>query len=154
VSPRKHGHHHAPAEECAICSGRMTMEDLRRWERESMAEFGFYVHAVQWPDDRPGLNIHTHGLDTTFPGQLNLQIVLPIPPALAMQLFHGAVNQMREGARFLHGDEDEAIANVKVRFVMRREGHRDLLRMILPDPRLRFPGDPMCMPIYADQEKP
>lgn len=99
-----------------------------------METYGWFAHYVGDDDATPfGANFHTHGVPHSF-GHKDLQIVFPLPQRVTHTLLTNAVEQIKKGVVFHHGDEVEGIVrNYKVRFVEAVENSRAVLRMIIPD---------------------
>lgn len=123
------------------------------WQGDSLARFGFYVHGVQGvkSDDSFGVNYHTHGLAERFPGQLDLQITLPIRLEAAMAIFHAFVDQMKEGRRFRPGYLKPGVLLAPVVCITAIESGRTVLRLVMPDPEGRWPVDAAVTQGYAAQ---
>ena len=85
---------------------------------------------------------------------LDFQIVLPIHQNIAGHIIKNFVDRIDQGEQFEDGMEvNEIISNFPVRLIKAKEGNRDVLRIILPDPKGRFPGDTDCDPFYDFQDK-
>lgn len=126
-------HQSKPKCECDVCQGRITKEELLKREKEVLEEYGWLVHFVGDDPDTP-INIHTHGFQEKF-GQLDMQIVLPIPPQAAHGLLCNVVKMLENGTRFNDGDVVQGICSndFSVKFVLAKESNRDVLRIVLPD---------------------
>jgi Domain of unknown function (DUF4262) len=128
--------------ECTVCKMRRQgvaeaeiRRRMRKFEADSMREYGFYAHAVADDPEGSGMcNVHTHGLTESFKHP-DLQIVLPIETTVFMHVLHRAVNMIRTGTRFHCGVDYKGICGGRypVRFVEAEETGRPILRMILPD---------------------
>lgn len=125
--------------ECACCTHGK--EAVDKMEQESIKKYGWYAHVVpsgDYVENTPtGFNMHTHHLPESF-DQLNLQIVVPVPPEKAnvfLHILHNAIdNYVRKGIKLEAGKEyDDIFENFKVTFAHARENGRPVLRMILPD---------------------
>ena len=149
--------------------------DYDTWARKCMKECGFFVHFVgsnepcadcgeehdhttaTWPDHLA--NIHTHGFEQTWKHP-DFQIVLAMPPQVAQSIFWKFADQVRAGKRFEAGkdyaDVIEPGPNAKkssysVRLAWAEENDRQVLRVLIPDPEGRLPGDQGCEQHYLDQ---
>ncbi len=121
-------------EECVACEEGI--EAVQAADRAAFKKYGWYAHGVpSGSDEHPfGYNYHTHKLDVTFKGALDIQIVFPIDPNLAHSLANEYVDLLKAGKRFKHGDvSSDILKNYDVMFVNAEENGRPLLRMILPD---------------------
>lgn len=130
----------------------MTMEERAKMVQEhierQMAEKGWIVHYSSSMCSEYA-NIHTHGLEENF-GHTDLQIALRINPNLAMGLLTDAVDLIKEGKRFEEGRMDDFCGNA-VWIKPYKEVDRDVLRIILCDPKGRFPWDEDCSEEYKEQ---
>lgn len=127
-------------------------EEFKKQEEELIEKYGFVIHNV-FPssDDEILWSHHTHGLKENF-NHMDLEIVLPINPNVVGGIFHSMVKQIKEGESF----EDKLISNrviqnYDVQLVKVNDGHRELLRIILPDVNGKFPSDEDCADIYKNQ---
>lgn len=129
-------------EGCRACSE--TLRALLDQEKEWMDKSGFYVHLVPSSEHKNGLiNAHTHGLKETQ-GHPDLQVVAPIQPGLVMQVIHAAANRIKDGRTYKDGVVAEGILRgMVVKFLKVRECDRDVLRIILPDPKGRVEKEEM-----------
>lgn len=117
---------------CPICSGKMSWADYHEWELNCLTEYGWFTHFVGDPSCGCGMNSHTHGLETF--GHLDLQIVVPMREQVIQNIFGNIIKRIRDGEKFNPGEEVEGIIrDFKVKFVLRQEGDRDVLRIIIPD---------------------
>lgn len=127
---------------CAICLWRakgLTEEEAvkryNEWENDQMKQHGWIVHFIgsDDPSTPTGVNYHTHGLTDTF-DHLDLQIVVSLGQNTAHGIFLSALDCIKEGRKFAHGDVvDRIVKGYNVKFVTATEGGRNLLRIILPD---------------------
>lgn len=129
--------------ECAQCNGM----DMDKFHKESMEEYGFYIHMVSNDKDQSPTewNVHTHGVSHSF-NHLDLQIVFPnLEPNIYAGLLHVMVNNIKLGQRYEVGTKYYDILENKmaVKFVRARENERDVMRMIVPDEQGEI--DPMTM---------
>lgn len=123
-------------------------DNCRHYEQE----FDWFMHNVivdRGPDMTA--NNHSHGLEH-FYNHPDLQIVLRLDPRLCAELMENMARRIRNGERFKDGDEvSNIIERMNVRLHECVESGRHVLRMILPDPGNRFPGDEGCEPPYCHQ---
>ena len=144
---------------CAVCdlaAAGLTPEEaidrVREREAEQMAARGWVAHHVAPDPDSPtGVNYHTHGLAETF-GHPDIQIVLPMTPAVTHGVASRVVELIEGGARFPPGDESDVVLKkgYRVRFVGATECGREVLRVILPDKDGRLDAE-FADPEYAKQ---
>jgi len=142
-------HGHGEGEhECLGC--KEGLGAVVEWEMNCMEKYGFYCHFVT-NDPAPYDNFHTHGLDLTYK-HLDFQIVVPMDPKCAHNLLCSFADRVKAGERFKVGDRvDKIIAKSDVLLADAMENDRKVLRIVLPDPEWRFPGDPECDEMYAGQ---
>jgi len=114
-----------------------------------MARAGFYMHFV--PFGRY-LNAHTHGFDKTWKHP-DFQMVMPLGEGIMSGIFWNFANRVKDGETFKSGDNVDKIigGGHKVRLMEAKEAGRSVLRVLLPDPEWRFPGDPGVLNEYARQ---
>lgn len=127
-------------------------EEFKRQEEELIEKYGFVIHNV-FPssDDEILWSHHTHGLKENF-NHIDLEIVLPINPNIVGGVFHGMVEQIKEGESFENKlISDRVIQGYDVQLVKVNDGHRELLRIILPDVNGKFPADKDCADVYKNQ---
>lgn len=126
-------------EECACCSGKMTLEGLKKWEDDCMKKYGFFMHYV--PVQENYINAHTHGIEKTW-SHPDLQIVLRVQTETINSLMHSVVDLIKAGEKIWPGrNYHKILQKYPVRFVEAEETGRKVLRMILPDKAGHFPGD-------------
>ena len=109
------------------------------------------VHYV-FEERGPGgsTNAHTHGMENY--GQMDFQLVIPVVPKKATVLLNAIALEVQKGKRFVEGDYPEkTVYNTAFRLKRVRETGRIVLRIIMPDPNLRFPEDPLCEEPYKYQ---
>lgn len=132
-------------------------DDYDKWVDNAMKEFGFYIHWVpvnEAPHDGEHLqmNHHTHGLTETYPGSMDLQIVLPVHGKQAAAWFHDVVDSMyKKGKPLKRQGIYEKCFNVPVLARKYRESGRTVLRLIFPDEQGKWPWDADVHPAYAMQ---
>jgi hypothetical protein len=111
---------------------------VQRRHDASIAAHGFVVHIVpDQPDSPTGFSCHTHGLPASF-GHPDFEVVLPLPYEAAGELLARLVARVKAGARYAAGDREDRVADAgDVAFAAATECGRDVLRVIVPDPRGR-----------------
>lgn len=141
-----HPAHHK--HECVGCTEGL--EAAMKKTAEDIAKYGFAVHGVHdYPDGFA--NYHTHGIAETV-GHPDFQIVMPLPFDVSMSIFWTLFRRVKDGERFAAGQSaDRVIKGYQVRFLEAREDGRDVLRLLLPDKNGKFPGEPGCVPAWAQQ---
>jgi len=95
------------------------------------------------------VNIHTHGMDRY--DHLDFQLVLPLVKKQAMDLLNTIGIEVQNGRRFEPGKYSGEVFSCDFRLELHRETGRDVLRLIFPDPQMRFPEDPLCEELYKHQ---
>lgn len=133
---------HKPKCKCAICQGGVSKEEalanLREWENDCIAKYGFYVHYVNLGE---AIDVHTHGLVETH-NHADLQIVFPIDLKTSHSVINSVVERIEEGEVFVDGQVAEGIIeNFSVKFIEVEENGRKVLRIILPDEKGRIERD-------------
>lgn len=128
--------------------GAILRERQARW----LTETGWYYHVITGGDDTPhAFNAHTHGLGDGTPPHPDLQLVLPLPDATVRAVFAAAIDRIAAGRRFVPGVVvTDLLRSLPATFARAREGGREVLRVILPDPAGRL-GIDGCEPYYARQ---
>lgn len=133
--------------------------DLDAIMAENIKKYGWqghYVAATGSPDEPDDLregyvNYHTHGLPESL-GQPDLQIVIPLPPELAHQLFWTFVDRMKAGETFVADQKvEKIIQDYPLLLKAAKECGRDVLRVVFPDKAGRFPGEPEVAFKYGRQ---
>lgn len=132
--------------ECAVC--RDGLEAVEARERQAIEELGWYAHFVPNDPDYPyGVNYHTHGFEESF-GHLDMQICLPIHPNMAHGILSIAVEKIKAGFKFEHGEKYEDLIEAKdpslkyeVLMLEAEECDRKVLRLIMPDKAGKFDGE-------------
>lgn len=105
------------------------------------------IHYVN-PEKTGMADCHTHGLDKY--GHMELQIVLPIPPSSAAAIMNGLGCRVRDGEKFLDGQEvTDALMNEEPIRFLEKDG---LLRLIFRDPDGNWPEDEDCQYPYDFQD--
>lgn len=97
-------------------------------------------------------NAHTHGMSKY--GHLDFQIVLALPPNVVGTILNDMGLRVQAGEKFKSGDilSDVLADGYSVRLVEVEETERRVLRIMLPDPENRFPGDKGCEYPYNKQK--
>lgn len=142
---------------CNICKQKglnkiRKMTEIQDQEQEHLEKFGFYTHYVLSDNANELCNYHTHGLPKTR-NHMDLQIVFPIPPKLAHNIFWTIVRLINEGFKFENNTISLDILhdNMPVKFVEVTETNRKVLRVLLPDKNRKLPGEEGCNPKYQRQ---
>lgn len=129
---------------------------IQRQQEEHMRRYGWYAHHVfdYYQETIYGcafLNAHTHGLTESWQHP-ELQVVLPLPSETVQAILSNAVALIREGTVLQDGMHVEKVIQGYPVLVRQVEVDGEVhMRLILPDPAGRFPGDPGCDPEYALQ---
>lgn len=136
----------APIRKARPATGARTLEHLEAWEDAALKTHGWYTHYVT------GGRCHTHGLPEKY-GHPDLELVFPLSVDAAHAVLAGAVALIKEGRTFVDGQvaDDVLSSGFRVRFVQTTEGGRRVLRVLLPDPVNRLPGEAECDPFYSAQ---
>lgn len=137
--------------DCDVCDGKMTLESLEARQAELTKKYGFFSHFVSDANSK-FVNYHTHGFRDTW-GHDDLQIVIPIPPNIANNLFWTFADRVKAGERFAPDARvDKIVHGHQVILKKAKDGERDVLRIILPDKNGRFPKDPGVDDYFGMQE--
>lgn len=117
-----------------------------------MKNVNWIIHVVIG-DYGPGgiVNSHTHGMENY--NHLDFQLVLPLGKEQTMTLLNTICFEVQEGKRFEPGHYSGMVYSCDFRLELHQETGRQVLRLIFPDPQMRFPEDPCCDLIYRDQTK-
>lgn len=128
--------------ECETCNdvaAGMTYEEAmikrKEWENNCLKEVGWFAHYVGDDKNYPTeFNAHTHGLVEKY-NHRDLQIVVPLPPAVCHGIFWNIIKRIEKGEKFKSGDviSDIAENDYKTKFVNAWENDRPVLRVIIPD---------------------
>lgn len=137
----------APVRKARPVTGARTLEHLEAWEDAAIAKHGWYAHFIIG-----GGGCHTHGLLEKY-GHADLELVFPLAADAAHAVLAGVVALIKEGRKFVDGQvaDDVLSSGFRVKFVQSREGGRVVLRVLLPDPSNRLPGEAGCDPFYSAQ---
>jgi hypothetical protein len=148
MESRKHG-----KGRCDCCENGLTTDEVKAKAAGWMVKTGWYAHIVERGDDSSptGFNYHTHGIPVTFPGAMDIQIVLPMPGDRCHGVAWSYIEYLRglpAGSKFPEAgqDVDGIIRGYKVRMAGATEGGRKVLRLILPDKNGKYDGD------FAEQQ--
>ncbi len=97
-------------------------------------------------------NAHTHGMERY--GHLDFQIVLAMDPYVVGTILNNMGCRVQNGEKFKSGDilSDVLAGDYDVHLLEVEETGRNVLRIILPDPENRFPGDKKCEYPYNRQK--
>lgn len=140
------------------------IEELKRWEARMIAEHGFAIHytaqraegppagSAPWP--RGFADYHTHGFQETW-SHPDLQLVITIGEGVAHGIFWAFARRVEAGERFEDGQDVEDVigGGLRVRMRQRIQNGRLVLRVLLPDPEGKLPGDEGCEEFYAGQDR-
>lgn len=138
---------HPAGHKCFACD--QGMDALRKWEDGCMKKGGFFMHYVPLPDGY--MNAHTHGFRETWKHP-DFQIVIPLPERVVADIFWNFAHRAKAGEQFKAGDSvEKIISGHPIRLIDAKEEGRPVLRVLLPDPKWRYPGEPDCMPTYEAQ---
>lgn len=115
-----------------------------------MQNIDWEIHAVIGVSGPGGIvNSHTHGMERY--GHLDFQLVLPLVPKQTALLLNTICIEVQKGRRFLPEHSISEVFTCDFRLELFHETGRDVLRLILPDPKLRFPENPLCESPYKYQ---
>jgi len=96
------------------------------------------------------VNIHTHGMDKY--NHPDFQLVLPVSQAQAKSFLNAICYEVQDGSSFGPGIYDkETVYSCSFALTPRTEAGRDVLRLIFPDSKMRFPDNPLCEEPYKFQ---
>lgn len=127
------------------------VKEIKITELKSLDKYGFYSHLV-FPESQGGMaNYHTHGLEKSKNHQ-DFQIVLPIDPKTAHNIFFVFVNRINKGESFKKDTTvSDIIKNFDIKLIEKVDGERKVLRVLLPDQNGNFPNDDECENFYRKQ---
>jgi len=115
-----------------------------------MKAVDWIIHMVIDSDGPGGIrNSHTHGMERY--NHLDFQMVLPLSQEQTMQLLNTIGREVQSGKRFQPGQYSGEVFSCDFRLELHRETGRDVLRLIFPDPQMRFPEDSLCETPYKYQ---
>jgi hypothetical protein len=111
--------------------------EIRTRNEKMLKQFGWFAHiVVDDPDSPTQFNWHTHGLQERY-GHRDFQIVCPLPPKVAHQIGTTLADRVKAGEAFGSGQKLAQVLRegLLVKLIAATECGRDVLRIILPDPR-------------------
>ena len=115
-----------------------------------MKKANWVIHYILGDYELKGLvNIHTHGMERY--DHLDFQLVLPLGKQEAASLLNTICIEVQNGRRFQPGCYSGEIYTCDFRLELHRETGRDVLRLIFPDEKMRFPEHPRCDRPYIFQ---
>jgi len=98
-------------------------------------------------------NAHTHGMNNY--NHPEFQMVLNVPPELLGHILNTLGLRVKNGEKFKAGDfVHEVIEDYPIRLDEQIVEGEKLLRVCIPDPNGKFPGESGCDDIYALQGFP
>lgn len=106
------------------------------------------VHAVLGSDSSPtGFSVHTHGVELGIVGGYDLEIVLPMPPTLAIGIIAKSLEACRMG-KLKFGVAAQGILQLPfaVYPIKAFESGRIVRRLIMPDPEGHLDAGGMLRP--------
>ena len=125
-------------------------------EEEKKFKIDWTIHGVT--DDDGSVSYHTHGLDNH--GMLELELNLNIEPRRAMEIINYIAYNLIKDNRIIKEEAMlEKIFTCPIYLKKTKAIHTtnkfnmktDILRIILPDDKLRFPWDKGCSKEYKSQ---
>lgn len=97
------------------------------------------------------INAHTHGIENYQ--HSDFQVVLNLPPEHIGYLLNTMGRRVQNGERFAPGQLVFGLyEDCPIRLEKFRETGRDVLRIIIPDKKNRFPDNPLCEECYKAQQ--
>jgi len=114
-----------------------------------MKKIDWIIHTVPLEGPEGFFNSHTHGMEKY--GHLDFQLVLPLHPQLTAEILNTIGEEVQNGRKFKPGEYSKDVFTCEFRIKLYRESGRDVLRLIFPDPNMRFPEDPLCETSYKHQ---
>ena len=115
-----------------------------------MGNINWIIHAVMDAASPGGIvNSHTHGMEQY--GHLDFQLVLPLVPKQIALILNTICLEVQNGKKFSPGTYCGEVFSCAFRLELHKETGRDILRLIIPDPKFRFPEDPLCEEPYKFQ---
>lgn len=112
------------------------------------------IHLVCIESPAGFIDAHTHGMREKY-NHLEFQMVLPVSPETIGKILNLLGDRVRNGDCFHDGEMVSDILvgyDVKLRKMV--ENGEELLRVMLPDEKGRFPGDVGCEPMFSVQDRP
>lgn len=136
--------------ECAICSGKLTENELHEKEANFLLDPGWYMHAVPMVDY---IQIHTHGMKAFTSKELLFMIAIPISQlGMFEELMNMICYRIKEGTVYpIQGlllSLDESDPNIMCLKFIEKHDH---FMILIPDTKGRYPGDPDCDEPYCHQ---
>ncbi len=139
---------------CEACH-EVRRQQFEEQQATLMEKYGWVAHYVPGVDTNY-VNYHTHGFKDKW-NHRDFQIVFPMPPEVAHKIFWGLSEMMEKGKKFADDDLGldvwDVITNLPVRMMKVKEGERDVLRVIMPDPNGLFEGDEGVLETFAGQSQ-
>lgn len=103
--------------------------------------------------DETTVAYHTHGLKRY--GSPELELNLPLEQKQAGMYINLIAEQISKGKRYISGDKETEIFTLPFYLLETRpifgEKNELVLRIVFPDPQVKYPWDGGCEPIYANQ---
>lgn len=135
--------------ECDGCKNGLN--NLMDKQKSDMEKYGWVVHYVHATAPGEAFSYHTHGVLESF-GHPDLEITLPLEPKMVHPIICDMVEQIKEGRKFEAGNKyDKVLRGFMVKAIVASDEGRPLIRILLPDPKGRFPGDKKCDSTYEKQ---
>lgn len=114
---------------------RTSIDAVREKRAEHIRKYGFTIDMVFPTKEGETWNYHTHGVKESW-DHPDFQLVLNIGQRNAMGIFHLLVDKIKEGEKFMVGIDYDCIAEgFPTRFISAKECGREVLRLIVPDPK-------------------
>jgi len=115
-----------------------------------MTKIDWIIHYVLCSGPNGLCNIHTHGMEKY--GHLDFQLVLSLPKDLLGYTLNTLGLRVSGGEKFQDGQIiTDLFEGAEARLNKVTETGREVLRVILPDPKLRWPEDSDCEEPYRFQ---
>ena len=112
-------------------------KSVNQWQDQMLREVGWYYHYDE-PCPPFRADAHTHGLCERF-DHPNLQIVFPLGMDRVREFFWNAFNTyIKQGPGVPVNQLVDNIANVPLLTRWAIEGGREVVRLIVPDPQMRY----------------
>jgi len=110
------------------------------------------IHYVIGTEGPGGIvNAHTHGMERY--DHLDFQLVLPLVQKQTCEILNTIGIEVQNGRKFEPNIYYIDIFTCGFRLLPVLETGRKVLRLILPDPQMRFPENPLCIEPYKSQTK-
>lgn len=108
---------------------------------------------VQNVFDEKRSTFHTHGLNRY--GSLELELNLPMEPNQATRFINLIADRVSKGMKYASGDKVTDIFTLPFYLFETQpifgEMYERVLRIVFPDPQVKYPWDAGCDPVYAKQ---